>query len=796
MYREEQSEVSRAIRDLTSQSARLGTTFAGEFSALKKTIIQNLDGVQSELNYYTNTASGLATELTEMRTDRNPHTNTASELATKLTEMRTTLAHRSKICQILGDLRYPSINDRHSQIAEAHRTTFEWIFDPDLKKMTRTCGPSPTFNTWLQSDEKLFWVTGKPGSGKSTLMKWLYSHNETKQRLQTWAGSNVLVIASHFFWYAGTDIQKSQTGLLQSLLFDALRGYNQIIPKVVGDRWVSSEHDDIPAHRPWTFKEASESFSRLAKLQDYPVRFCFCVDGLDEYYGDHEDLIELLQDTARSNIIKLCVSSRPWNVFQEAFGGTSEHHLKLEDLTKDDIAKFVEDRLCQHQGFRVLQREDPKCAELITEIRDAAQGVFLWVFLVVRSLLRGLSNADTVAELQKRLRLLPKDLEKLFNSILDATDQVYHQQQAKLFFTARHAHEPLSLMTYSYIDELDPNTAIHIPKRVAVQRTSLQNIDRLRRTKKRLNAHCNGLLECYSSSNLTNNVDAFLTVGPGGCFLGSSLHEALSRDIRVTFLHRTVRDFIATKEMDELLQKRAAFPVQPSIWICHALLAELRAAEYPEICCASLKSLGLHAHESEVRHGLALTDILNDVESLLCSRIPSADAAKQILKSQDLPAAHLWLKASSQLQKSQPTDPQAAGAAVFVCFVLQNQLTQYFEYKLKASWKGNCCHGNRKALVDGIQNSLEEGADIIDILDGFRYCTECEERNILGTIPILDEAGDRDGGNLDSALSMSLTEVARSSLSLHSCNSLADEYSHSEIEAAAHPVGFGGRGRS
>ena len=97
--------------------------------------------------------------------------------------------------RVLGTLAFDSMSARESRIAEAHKKTFEWVFDSNKTQ----------FRPWLESEASgdVFWVTGKPGSGKSTLMKFLCSHDRTKATLQAWAGSgNKLVIASHFFWAA------------------------------------------------------------------------------------------------------------------------------------------------------------------------------------------------------------------------------------------------------------------------------------------------------------------------------------------------------------------------------------------------------------------------------------------------------------------------------------------------------------------------------------------------------------------------------------------------------------------
>lgn len=96
------------------------------------------------------------------------------------------------------------MHDREDQIQEACGKTFDWIFADDA-----TC-----FKKWLLSGSGAFWVNGKACSGKSTLMKFLAHHSETKQLLHRWAGNERLVFVTHFFWSSGLGTQKSRLGLL------------------------------------------------------------------------------------------------------------------------------------------------------------------------------------------------------------------------------------------------------------------------------------------------------------------------------------------------------------------------------------------------------------------------------------------------------------------------------------------------------------------------------------------------------------------------------------------------------
>lgn len=131
------------------------------------------------------------------------------------------------------------------------------------------------------------------------------------------------------------------------------------------------------------------------------TKYCFFVDGLDEYDGDQTEIITILKGLATSPNIKICRSSRPWNHFMEAFGTDSSRMLRLQELTRDYILLYVENTLEEDSRFALLAEEDPRCNKLAQEIVENAHGVVLWVLPIVRSLLRSLTHADDIYDLSK-----------------------------------------------------------------------------------------------------------------------------------------------------------------------------------------------------------------------------------------------------------------------------------------------------------------------------------------------------------------------------------------------------------
>ena len=440
--------------------------------------------------------------------------------------------------RILERLHFPSMESRHANIAVAHSSTFEWIF----RHEPRDDVPKTFFLEWLVSQSGIYWINGKAGSGKSTLMKFLWEHQRTMEYLRIWSGDSVLVTASYFFWNSGIDMQKSQEGLLRSLLYSIL----QQCPSIMS---ILPSNGPYSRQVSWSLPELLSAFS-LLRTHDTSTKFCFFIDGLDEYDGFHEDVIDMVKDLVVSPNIKICLSSRPWNVFEEAFGSNNDRKLRVQDFTREDIKLFVKCRLEDDRRFIRLEFRDKQYQDLVQEVVDKAQGVFLWVFLVVRSLLRGLVNFDTVSDLQRRLALLPSDLEKYYRYMLDSTEEVDHRQAAQILQTCLAADGPLSLITLSFFDEQDSDFAIKTEMR-PWRKQDVEEICEM--TQKRINARCTDLVEIMTSE----------------------ASQAVS-SYTVEFLHRTVKDFLETEEIRNLLSKRSDADFDADGYLCQAYLAQIK----------------------------------------------------------------------------------------------------------------------------------------------------------------------------------------------------------------------------
>ncbi|KFX91101.1 hypothetical protein V490_06073 [Pseudogymnoascus sp. VKM F-3557] len=449
----------------------------------------------------------------------------------------------------LESLNFKRMRDRRANITRAHEKTFNWIFDESAAKTN--------FSNWLQSRAGIYWITGKAGSGKSTLMKYLVDHHRVKKSLDEWARSKSLVIGAYFFWSGGDTMEKSQLGLLQSLLYDILRVFPSVIPEMSPKRWLNTKNSS--GTRSWTQIELLECFEYLTKKRAWPVKFCFFVDGVDEYKGDPAEIVQILEDFAKSPDVKIILSSRHWTEIEEALVPILDQRLLLHKFTTGDINRYIKDLLVSDPRFQRVIEKDGRYEGLVKQISSKAEGVFLWVFLAVRELLKGLTHKDTMLDLEKRLRSIPPDLDEFFQRILNSIEKVYHPQASQIFQMCLAATKPLSLLTFSFLEdeERDPDYAIRAaisPWTNDYMKASCEDIET------RVKARCRDFLE------ITPSFDNDLAQGP----------RAGMPVFWVDFLHRTVRDFFLGDDMQTCLLSWIKTPFNPHIALCRSFVMQMK----------------------------------------------------------------------------------------------------------------------------------------------------------------------------------------------------------------------------
>ncbi|RSL48492.1 hypothetical protein CEP53_009511 [Fusarium sp. AF-6] len=443
--------------------------------------------------------------------------------------------------QIIQSLHFSSIVAREKAISKPYETTYRWIFRNDHNSgQGSPSNRRQSFAQWLEdSSSKVYWITGKAGSGKSTLMNFIVHHSLTKQHLQAWAEPLPLVRAYFYFWEAGQNsLQKSRQGLMQTILWQCLKERPEMIARVTPRRWTVHQvlrGLETPGP-PWTWDELRTAFSIFASENGKSFRLALFLDGLDEFEGEPSELIQFVKDLVITHGVKVCVASRPWTDFSDAFD--QYPMLTMQSLTQSDISSFIRGNFAASKAFRERQALFPDQAKnLLQEISNKAQGVFLWVFLVVRDLLTSLSRGRSLSDLQAIVDDLPSDLFKLYSRMRERVELEDMGKSARYYQLMVAALKPLHAVTLWMADGED------LPEGDTFTKEMGDNMNKI--LQRRLDSSTRGLLE----------------LGDNGI---------------VSFLHRTAREWVLQTAASEGLQAQAPPEFNPNLVLLQVLTKQLR----------------------------------------------------------------------------------------------------------------------------------------------------------------------------------------------------------------------------
>ena len=440
-------------------------------------------------------------------------------------------------------LSFSEMFKRQVEIVEAYPETCHWIFnEPDqgFHQSLRQSRKGSSFAKWLENGKDVYWLSGKPGSGKSTLMKYLSDHCKSSPRLTKWANGNGVLVVSFFFWALGTPEQHSYAGFLRSLLYQIASAQTGLVPMLLEKQDVSSG-----PLQAWTVARLEATLRHFLLHKPTSMSLCFVIDGLDEFSGYYEDNLKgFIDDLAQSSQTRVCVSSRPEQVFKEHFKESPQ--LRLQDLNFEDIAKTVQAELQAKLSTRFPEQEYYN-ESFLKSIALKAQGVFLWARIMIVHLRVGILDGRNFEELEKSLEDMPSEINKMYEHMLGKLDKGYFNEAIRYFQMLLRSPGELTLLHFIFAEYPTwCDLSIKAPEKLESGKFD----DACDRLERRIHSHCAGLVEVAKTRNQYIGIDG-APVKPTGCRVTSRMRlrqeEAnVSRHLRnVGFIHKTVVEFLS-----------------------------------------------------------------------------------------------------------------------------------------------------------------------------------------------------------------------------------------------------------
>ncbi|KAI0112085.1 hypothetical protein GGR51DRAFT_507943 [Nemania sp. FL0031] len=342
----------------------------------------------------------------------------------------------------LRSLIFENINTRRQNIDDALLNTCDWLLN------------ATEFKEWwnrehLSTHNGVLWIKGKPGAGKSTLMKHILHYCEKTL-------DDHLIIA-YFFNARGGILEKTPLGMFRSFVYQLLTRDDALFQIFIEDyREKLRIHDE--GRWQWEQSELKEFIrSKVVEPQPQSKPLLLFVDALDECNEEHvRDVVSFLESLSVKAIqvgvkLRICLSSRHYP--RVSMRKTLEITVERREEHGEDIDTYVGEKL-------LIDNRDIK-----RQVREKAEGIFMWVILVVAILNKacdeGRDNHDTI---RKTLEEVPGDLEGVFNSLLGKNDSD-RAELVRMFQWVMFSERPLSPEEF-YIASVGET----LPSRQAIQR--------------------------------------------------------------------------------------------------------------------------------------------------------------------------------------------------------------------------------------------------------------------------------------------------------------------------------------
>ncbi|KIW70684.1 hypothetical protein PV04_02929 [Phialophora macrospora] len=303
---------------------------------------------------------------------------------------------------LMNSLEFDHIEDRYNDIRDPHYETCKWLFTNRI------------YQSWLNQDRILdhhgiLWLKGKPGTGKSTLIKFAHSKARETRRED--------IHISFFFNARGSALEKDTLGMYRSLLF-------QLLTIVPTSQEIFDDYTNVELPRPprysWTIQLLKDVLSHA--IQELGMRRLWIfVDALDECDEDQiRDMVIFFEHLGRQ-AATLDINVRVFFASRHYPKITIAHKVELiledEEEHSRDIERYIQTALkigCTTRSEAIERIRD--------EVKRRASGTFIWVVLVVQILNKAYDHGH-MATLEKKLREIPTDLSQLFKEILIRDDQ-------------------------------------------------------------------------------------------------------------------------------------------------------------------------------------------------------------------------------------------------------------------------------------------------------------------------------------------------------------------------------------
>jgi ankyrin repeat protein len=302
--------------------------------------------------------------------------------------------------------------------------------------------------TWRDKERGMLWINGKPGSGKSTLMAFIY------KSFREYSTSSNNLLLDFFFHARGTLLQKTPIGMFRSMLHQLYDKVPAVRSQVCAAFKEKRKFGATGTGWQWQLKELQDLFSAAIVEASKSRSITIFVDALDEAGSKTaSDLLIYFHDLYENSLIpenataKICISSRKY----PRLSTNTSLQVCVDDENHHDIVKYVKDRLSRLSGPATATLSVHERKTLAQTIVRRASGVFLWTVLIIPRITGYIEDGCPFSFINQKLWEVPEGLSEVYENIIKTVIRPEYRPKTYLLMQwVCLAKEPLSITELRY----------------------------------------------------------------------------------------------------------------------------------------------------------------------------------------------------------------------------------------------------------------------------------------------------------------------------------------------------------
>ncbi|KAH8763535.1 hypothetical protein F5882DRAFT_20290, partial [Hyaloscypha sp. PMI_1271] len=339
----------------------------------------------------------------------------------------------------LKSLAFPQMRFRQDEVQDTRADSCDWILE------------HKAYKSWIDDQHGLLWIKGKPGSGKSTLMKRIYKENATQENIRL----------AFFFHRRGVQLQQTSIGMLRTISHQLISqsASARAVFRALYNEKKSFGHYGLDWE--WHDAELRQALKSALAVATKSHAISIFIDALDEASESSAESIvayiyevnEDLQGSASQT--RICFSCRHYPIFSLNMG----FEICMEEENNDDISACIDQELSKHIQAHKRQSREDDINFLQRQLSSSASGVFLWASLMVPIVAKDYNKGKSLKQVLEKLQRAPPDLgsiyEHILKTIIDAEDR---EDSLHLMQWISLANRPLSLTELRFALALDDHS--------------------------------------------------------------------------------------------------------------------------------------------------------------------------------------------------------------------------------------------------------------------------------------------------------------------------------------------------